>query len=135
MKPPPDNLAPVITLLGSGTLFRTRDGAEGMLDTVFVSSGEYADPGATALDLVPALPNQPPVSVDISSSVVVVGADSVDLSRPTPPERPAVVTYDVVDAAGNKAANHSAASPTSARGSCSMSSGKRAAPASRTSRK
>lgn len=35
---PPDTLPPVITLLGSGKVYRAADGSEGMIDNVLVGA-------------------------------------------------------------------------------------------------
>lgn len=100
--PAPDRSAPTIAVLGDGVLFRSADGSEGMLTTVTVGSA-YSDAGAAVTDTVDDWPPNPPSTSDITSKLVVSGADDVDTSRPTPPGKPWVVTYDASDAAGNRA--------------------------------
>lgn len=89
----PDNVLPVITILGPGTPFFTLNGSTGMISTTLVGS-TYIDPGATAIK-VPANPALP--SVDLTTSIIVSGLTSVSTATPTHPDQPFLIAYDVKD--------------------------------------
>lgn len=77
-------------------MFTNPDGFSGMITTVTVGSGGYVDAGATALK-TPNNTALPPVN--LTSSIVVMGALAVTTAAPTHPSRPFLISYDVKDTA------------------------------------
>ncbi|KAG2447259.1 hypothetical protein HYH02_007999 [Chlamydomonas schloesseri] len=122
----PDTTPPTITLLGEGQLYETDTGVSGMIHTLFVGEA-FVDPGATATDLIDTYPGAPKQRVALSPHLIVVtvmapsGArvSAVRTDAPTPGttvgngadtsaagvggSMPYIISYDVADAAGNRA--------------------------------
>ncbi|KAG2442746.1 hypothetical protein HXX76_002828 [Chlamydomonas incerta] len=113
----PDTAAPTIRLLGEGQLYDTDTGAYGMIHTVFVGEA-FLDPGAVAVDLVGTYPGEPAQEVALDPSFIAVTitapsgapASAVRTDVPTGSAAaaagsgvPYVLSYDVADAAGNRA--------------------------------
>ncbi|KAK3250155.1 hypothetical protein CYMTET_40451 [Cymbomonas tetramitiformis] len=91
--PEPDTEPPSITLRGDGQLGVTTDGTMIMIHYVVLNS-DFEVPGADAEDAVDG---------NLTSHVASYGTSTVDSSIATPDDAPYVVSYDVSDAAGNKA--------------------------------
>ncbi|KAG2454830.1 hypothetical protein HYH02_000662 [Chlamydomonas schloesseri] len=110
---PPDTTPPVLTLLGGGQPYTTRSGAAGLINNVFLGDA-FADPGATATDEVPAAGSEASTTVDLTASVFtrIKSPASEDVTAVSTAEPtggvltggvPYVLSYDVVDDAGNRA--------------------------------
>ncbi|KAG2491872.1 hypothetical protein HYH03_009825 [Edaphochlamys debaryana] len=108
---PPDNIAPVITVLGSGVRYITPSGSRGMINTLTVGSS-FADPGASAIDEVPTATGASTfVAVSVFTSIVDPqgqAISSISTRFPTGNDTetavPYLITYSAVDDAGNTAA-------------------------------
>ncbi|KAG2442749.1 hypothetical protein HXX76_002830 [Chlamydomonas incerta] len=113
----PDTAAPTIRLLGEGQLYDTDTGAYGMIHTVFVGEA-FSDPGAVAVDLVGTYSGEPAQEVTLDPSLIAVtitapsGAPATAVRTDVPTGNaaaaggrgvPYVLSYDVADAAGNRA--------------------------------
>ncbi|PNH01163.1 hypothetical protein TSOC_012961 [Tetrabaena socialis] len=104
---PPDNIAPIITILGTGAAYVTSSGGTGLITSIFVGDA-YTDAGATALDEVPAAAGAPPtlLAVAVIPSVLDPSGEpvaAVSTSSPTGGGVPYLVTYSAVDGYGNAA--------------------------------
>ncbi|EFJ51847.1 hypothetical protein VOLCADRAFT_87436 [Volvox carteri f. nagariensis] len=119
---PVDNIPPTIQIRGTGQLYVTPAGARGMINVVLAGSA-YVDAGATAADVVPVAASRSGSGTTTGSTTKTVNLTSTILTRvfspsglqvgtvstdePTGDEAaggvPYLITYDVVDDAGNRA--------------------------------
>ncbi|KAK3289235.1 hypothetical protein CYMTET_3326 [Cymbomonas tetramitiformis] len=92
--PPDDEVPPVLTLTGEGTVGVTVAGTLVMVHEVPLGE-EFKPPAVIAHD---------DTDGDISDQVTSFGVGAIDTSVVTPPDEPFIVTYSVSDQAGNSAA-------------------------------
>ncbi|KAG2483921.1 hypothetical protein HYH03_017242 [Edaphochlamys debaryana] len=107
---PLDSLAPTITLLGDAQPYVTDKGISGHIH--FLTVGEtFTDPGATGTDLIPISgTSDETLEVDLSAAIFRrirapsgEEASAVSTRLPTSLGAPYLVSYDLMDTAGNRA--------------------------------